>query len=341
MIRNKQRIGFTLIELLVVIAIIAILIGLLLPAVQKVREAAARSTCVNNLKQITLSAQSYASANGKLPPGYLGPRLAPAGPGLTGSLYADDCQLVGVLVFLLPYMEQDALYATFTNGLPANFLTVDGGGLGDFTGYAGAWQAANSRVKSFVCPSDDPYKTKDALVGGIHIGSSIETYSYGSPAIAQTIGRTNYVGNMGFAGLANTKWVGPLNNRSVTTFDMIQDGTSNTILFGEALGMDFGTTNSSPSREYSLTWSGVGTVTTNYGLPNNSDSANTGWAHFSSVHTGVVNFGMVDGSVKAIRTGPVWQSGWSTTAPRLPFFALQALAGMNDNEPNDYGLLGM
>src|SRR5471030_882449 len=102
---RRNRVGFTLIELLVVIAIIAILIGLLLPAIQKVRESAARAKCANNLKQIGVALHNYESANGYFPTAYKHlPAPDPAAPSGTGA-YGPSA-----FVLILPYLEHDYVY---------------------------------------------------------------------------------------------------------------------------------------------------------------------------------------------------------------------------------------
>jgi prepilin-type N-terminal cleavage/methylation domain-containing protein/prepilin-type processing-associated H-X9-DG protein len=105
-LKATLRRGFTLIELLVVIAIIAILIGLLVPAVQKVREAASRMACSNNLKQLGLAAHHYHDAHKKFPPGAVGP-LGPSFPQYL------QLKHHGLATYLLPYLEQDALFRQY------------------------------------------------------------------------------------------------------------------------------------------------------------------------------------------------------------------------------------
>jgi prepilin-type N-terminal cleavage/methylation domain-containing protein/prepilin-type processing-associated H-X9-DG protein len=134
--------GFTLIELLVVIAIIAILIGLLLPAVQKVREAAARMSCTNNLKQISLGTINCADTNsGKLPPSI---GLYP-GFGAPNANQSNG----GTFLHILPYIEQDNLFK-------ASLVNPDPDGRNGNNPTYSQWTAPiqNSKVKAYLCPSD-------------------------------------------------------------------------------------------------------------------------------------------------------------------------------------------
>jgi prepilin-type N-terminal cleavage/methylation domain-containing protein len=135
-----RRRGFTLIELLVVIAIIAVLIGLLLPAVQRVRDAANRTTCGNNIRQVVLATHSYGDANGTLPPawgGYLANLGTAAAPVLSPQTLKSG-MLPGTLHFyILPYMEQSAAYQLAT--APLGSMT------------AGVYSV---KIKSYLCPAD-------------------------------------------------------------------------------------------------------------------------------------------------------------------------------------------
>jgi prepilin-type N-terminal cleavage/methylation domain-containing protein len=140
--------GFTLIELLVVIAIIAILVGLLLPAVQKVREAAARMSCSNNIKQLSLACVNAADTNqGLLPPNWgIYPNVVPAPNNGEG----------GCLFHLLPYMEQGNFYTA--NLMPSSPQGVNVGPNGQqyptYSEWGNAMQSGTTYVKSYLCPSD-------------------------------------------------------------------------------------------------------------------------------------------------------------------------------------------
>jgi prepilin-type N-terminal cleavage/methylation domain-containing protein len=150
--------GFTLIELLVVIAIIAILIGLLVPAVQKVREAAARIQCSNNLKQLSLATVNCADQHAGVLPPSIG--LYPNPNGVNGNGEG------GCFFFIFPYIEQDTVYQTSNQN---NDPDGRNGGLPCYS----AWNVQTVKIKTLICPSDPT-----APVSGIVNGRSGTSYAY-------------------------------------------------------------------------------------------------------------------------------------------------------------------
>ncbi|MFO0810681.1 MAG: DUF1559 domain-containing protein [Gemmataceae bacterium] len=210
-----RRRAFTLIELLVVIAIIAVLIGLLLPAVQKVREAANRSKCQNNLKQLGLALHNYHDANHGFPAGMVT---------WDGNTASTDCEATG-FTRLLPYIEQDAAHRLYHYDQPW-FETVN-------------FQAVGIQIKLFFCPSN-----RDG--GQLDLSSASAQWGYQLPPVAAT---TDYGFVRGATGALHpdgdkvpreARGVFDIRQHSkaiaVVKLSDIADGTSMTMAIGEAAG---------------------------------------------------------------------------------------------------------
>jgi len=303
-VRLRSRRGFTLIELLVVIAIIAVLIGLLLPAVQRVREAANRMKCANNLKQYGLACVNYHDTNGLFPPGGL---VLPSGPGWANLNW--NANKGTWLVYTLPYMEEETLFKQIPNLTVPNFDSI------------GAAEQAGVLPKVFSnmrCPSD-----------GFEIGAAYSNYmgSLGPQCLDDKCGYIPFQqycnqpawGYETSADDASTdvsdacrgmfgRGGAKLNMASVT------DGMSNTFMLGEALPSQnahmlfttwytiYGTQLNStiipinyPIDEKDLTWCGQNGATPAHSMFNN----NVSWG-FKSRHPLGVNFAFGDGSVRFI-----------------------------------------
>jgi prepilin-type N-terminal cleavage/methylation domain-containing protein len=303
--------GFTLIELLVVIAIIAILIGLLLPAVQKVREAAARSKCSNNLHQLAIAVHSYESTIGTLPPAGKGYGWCTSAAGGTG-----DTQILNMSgwVLVLPYMEQSALASrlnlnsAFSNQNTGYCCSYTGNLNGSLAGDAttngnGALMA--TVIPAFVCPSDNGNRVEPAsstYSPGGSLTGALSNYDFITDRNNDAGLGTNGCNYWKRASAAARYMFGE--NSSAKILDA-KDGTSNTFMLGEiTVAVGNGEANPWGYRGWVMTgvdpgynglnaWSGT--------APNLKIGELAQWGSSGSLHTGGAYFAMGDASVRFVR----------------------------------------
>ncbi len=282
---DRQRSAFTLVELLVVIAIIGTLVGLLLPAVQAAREAARRSSCANNLKQLSLGLHNYESVYRQLPLGYLH-QFGPPGP-QQGSNHRGFSW--GSMI--LPQIEQPALFDKFDFSRPvfdvANLV------------------ARETSLATFLCPSDT-YSERSFIIRD-ETSNPVEKYATAS-----------YAANWGPATIATNLDDTPLASEGVfyrnsrTRFADILDGLSNTLALGERTNGPLFTSDSAlvPPEQFETSWNSAARDLMDVGddhghtvlfetrfRPNEIDADDKS---LSAPHVGLCQFAICDGSVRAI-----------------------------------------
>ena len=282
-----NRLAFTLVELLVVIAIIGILIGMLLPAVQSVREAARRTSCANKIRQIALAVHNYESSFGHFPVNQIGP-----GEQISSGLYATGHY--SWLVPLLPHIEQNNVYQQ----LDLKINNGDGDGYQISNTHPNA-VAVNTLIETFLCPSDQPNLNNDVILGDANPAPSNYVGNAGWPSYA-----TGFADERATPGSFNgvialehpSQNIGWHGNGKIG-FQSLTDGSSNTAMISERLiqpGNSADAINDGDERLQSLH-----ILERFETLPEIIDQMNSSHTHvFESAHI-----------------GRSWSSGWPMVAP--------------------------